>query len=72
MEMTSPDTTLGHLAHPARMWPRNLAVLVAVLLLSVLPLAAQGTDDCYMCHQDPDLTGQRDGEEIQVFVDESE
>jgi predicted CXXCH cytochrome family protein len=53
------------------MWPRNLAVLVAVLLLSVLPLAAQGNDDCYMCHQDPDLTGQRDGEEIQVFVDES-
>jgi predicted CXXCH cytochrome family protein len=32
-------------------------------------ILAQANDDCLMCHEDPDLTGTRDGQEIAMDVD---
>jgi predicted CXXCH cytochrome family protein len=41
----------------------------ALLSLVALPVWAQGNDDCMMCHEDPELTGERGGEEISVWFD---
>ncbi len=54
---------------PRAAWP---AVAAALLLVApVLPsgAVAQTVEDCLICHEDPDLTGERDGREISVFVD---
>lgn len=53
---------------------RRLLIILSCLLLGGALLApggaaAQGNDDCLMCHEDPDLTGERDGREISLFVD---
>lgn len=48
---------------------RVTACAVAVAMLLVVPLAAQSNDDCLMCHEDPDLVGERGGKEVSVFVD---
>ncbi len=44
---------------------------VALLVAGVLspPASAQENEDCLVCHEDPDLTGTRDGREISVHVD---
>jgi cytochrome b subunit of formate dehydrogenase len=42
--------------------------LVATALLLVAPAFAEN-DDCLICHSDSDLTGERDGKEISVWVD---
>jgi len=45
---------------------------VAVCLVSAgfaLPVGAQENDDCFMCHEDPDLVGERGGDEHAMFVD---
>ena len=41
----------------------------ALLLFLLAPVSAQENDDCLMCHEDPDLTGTRNGAEISVHVD---
>ncbi len=45
------------------------AVLTIGLLLAVVPAVAQDSEDCLVCHEDADLTGERDGKEISVHVD---
>jgi cytochrome b subunit of formate dehydrogenase len=46
------------------------AVACSVLLLLLLsPLTAQENDDCMMCHEDPELSGVRNGEEVSVYID---
>ncbi len=48
------------------------AILLLVLgSLVAFPPAARGqdADECLSCHEDPDLTGERDGKEIPVHVD---
>jgi len=49
---------------------RGSGWLLAVLLVLGWPAAAQENDDCLMCHADPDLTGERNGREISLHVDE--
>jgi len=48
-----------------------LGYLVTLTLVLVLGtgIHAQSIDDCMMCHEDPDLTMERDGREISVGVD---
>ena len=45
---------------------RLLAAIVGVALAALLfasPATAQGNDDCLMCHEDPELVGERRSEE---------
>jgi len=49
-----------------RMW---FVVLVALAAAVAAPVAAQENDDCLMCHEDPDLVGERGGSEFSVHVD---
>lgn len=42
-----------------------------LLLLSAPPLTAQSREDCLACHSDPDLTMEKRGREISLFVDEA-
>ncbi|MCP4203676.1 MAG: hypothetical protein GY769_17300 [bacterium] len=47
-------------------------VLVAALLCAILPVSAtlaQDAEECLFCHEDADMTGTRDGQEISVYVD---
>ena len=51
---------------------RQLAVWSgAILLLLALAgaAAAQDTEECLYCHEEADITGERDGQEISVHVD---
>ncbi len=48
-----------------RLW---IVVLVALAVVAA-PAAAQENDDCLMCHEDPELVGERGGEEFSVHVD---
>ena len=64
----------GYLSSITR--PRALGAFLAALLVAwlaavfvVRPVAAQSVDDCLMCHEDPDLTIDRDGREVSLFVD---
>jgi len=45
--------------------------VAACLVLLITPgwVLGQSTEDCMMCHEDPDLTGERGGREVSVFVD---
>jgi cytochrome b subunit of formate dehydrogenase len=45
-------------------------ILVTLVMLGI-PLAsmAQEVDDCLMCHEDETLTGERNGQEISLFLD---
>ncbi|MCP4583578.1 MAG: hypothetical protein GY839_18365 [candidate division Zixibacteria bacterium] len=47
---------------------KSLLIIMLVFAMS-FAIKAQSTDDCLMCHEDPDLTTDRDGHEISVFVD---
>ncbi|MBW2264441.1 MAG: hypothetical protein JRG91_20950, partial [Deltaproteobacteria bacterium] len=46
-----------------------LSLVTVVILSASVSLQAQENDDCFMCHEDPDLTGERGGREIPVHVD---
>lgn len=46
-----------------------LFISIIFLLLPARALQAQSTEDCMMCHEDPELTGERYGREISVHVD---
>lgn len=45
--------------------------IASALLVSGLATSAgaQSAEDCLLCHEEPELTGERDGREISVFVD---
>ncbi len=43
--------------------------IALALLLAIAPAGAQESEDCLLCHEEGDLTGERDGREISVFVD---
>jgi cytochrome b subunit of formate dehydrogenase len=45
------------------------AVVAAIVMTTALPSFAQSNDDCLMCHEDPELVGERGGTEVSVFVD---
>jgi len=45
------------------------AVLSIGLLFTVVPAAAQDSEECLFCHEDAELTGERAGKEISVHVD---
>ncbi len=48
-----------------------LALVLTVLLIFVASdLAAQTAEDCLICHEDPDLTTERDGHEVSLTIDE--
>ena len=51
-----------------RRFLRSLFLLTIVMLVGSLVLA-QENEDCLMCHEDPDMTGEIDGKEVSVFVD---
>jgi cytochrome b subunit of formate dehydrogenase len=46
----------------------SVAVMAAITL-QIAVAGAQGNDDCLMCHEDPELVGERHGIEIPVFID---
>ena len=52
---------------------RFASVVGAFLMLGfILPASlgmAQENEDCLMCHEDPELVGERGGKEVSVFVD---
>ncbi|MCG6962636.1 MAG: hypothetical protein LJE95_05135, partial [Acidobacteria bacterium] len=50
-------------------WVRLLAVGLVVASGMVVPATAQENATCLECHSDHDLTGERNGKEISVFVD---
>lgn len=50
----------------------QLLILSVILILSTAGLLnAQSREDCLMCHSDRDLTMERRGREVSLFVDES-
>ncbi len=51
---------------------RSLFLLAAAVLVMIFatPIAlAQENEDCLMCHEDPELVGERGGVEVSMFVD---
>jgi cytochrome b subunit of formate dehydrogenase len=49
---------------------RNTVLGVSmIILLCATQVGAQESSDCLMCHEDPDGTGERAGQEISIFVD---
>jgi len=46
-----------------------LAALIFAAAISGSMITAQEVDDCMMCHEDPDLTGEVNGRETSVYVD---
>jgi cytochrome b subunit of formate dehydrogenase len=56
-----------------RPWSRDVKLGVATVIMAIgiaLPwtVSAQANDDCLMCHSDPDLTGEKGGHEVSMFV----
>ncbi len=52
-------------------FPGQVRVLfsgILILLLSIIKVAAQTDEDCMMCHEDPDLTVERNGQTVSMFV----
>ncbi len=47
----------------------GLWIILGTLLLCS-PAGAQSADDCLECHSDPELTADRDGREVSVYVDD--
>lgn len=60
---------------PLRPWMRSCFVRCVPGILTLLclwacgPAGAQSVDDCLMCHDDPDLTVERDGHEVSLAID---
>ena len=48
-----------------------LLLIPAAVLLGSGAIQSQESDFCFECHSDEDLTGERAGKEISVFVDQS-
>ncbi len=49
---------------------KAICLIVTIFLLGATPLPfAQSVDDCMMCHEDPDLTKERDGREVSLSID---
>ncbi len=46
-----------------------IAAIFLGSLVTVMPAAAQSVEDCLMCHEDPELEGDRAGKTISVYVD---
>ncbi|MEN8163971.1 MAG: hypothetical protein ABFS37_07575, partial [Acidobacteriota bacterium] len=47
-----------------------IAVVVSFgILFGTSPAWAQSNEDCLMCHEDPDATGERGGHVVSIFVD---
>ncbi|UCD16997.1 MAG: cytochrome c3 family protein [Candidatus Zixiibacteriota bacterium] len=44
-------------------------ILLPVFLFAGANLCAQSAEDCLICHEDPDLTKERDGREVSLFID---
>ena len=47
----------------------GMVVALSGILLTAQSVHAQSVDDCMMCHEDPDLTTERNGREISLGVD---
>ncbi len=46
------------------------SILILIVIIAACgPVSAQGIDDCLMCHEDPSLTGERNGTEFSAYVD---
>ncbi|MCK7528204.1 MAG: cytochrome c3 family protein [Ignavibacteriales bacterium] len=56
------------------MLPKHLKKIQTLLVIGlvILPtnIYAQSNDDCLMCHSDNELTMEKKGKEISLFVDE--
>ena len=50
-------------------WMAAIAGVALAILIFATPATAQSNDDCMMCHEDPELVGERHGVEIPVFID---
>ena len=75
---TMVQQALGHAGYKRqframRIRPNRLRIAVALLLwlgvAAAAPVPAQENDNCLICHAEPDLTSERDGREISVWVD---
>lgn len=49
---------------------RTSSILISLLLIFAIKVDAQSVDDCLMCHGDPDLTAERNGQEISLYIDQ--
>lgn len=56
-----------------KMLPKHLRNSLLIIGLVILPsiIYAQSIDDCLMCHSDNELTMEKNGKEISLFVDEN-
>lgn len=43
------------------------ALIFLAMMLGLNALYAQSNEDCMMCHEDTDLTTERNGKEVSVF-----
>lgn len=50
---------------------KPLLFFFIITLLIPVRISAQSKDDCLMCHSDSELTTEREGKEVSLFVDES-
>jgi predicted CXXCH cytochrome family protein len=48
---------------------KKLAMIILSLLSFAGIIRGQSNDDCILCHEDRDLTGERDGKTVSMFVD---
>ncbi|MEW6220529.1 MAG: cytochrome c3 family protein [Thermodesulfobacteriota bacterium] len=51
---------------------RLLPLAILAIILLVRPASALDDGDCLGCHNDPDMTSEKNGEEISLFVDEAQ
>ena len=50
-------------------WRKITFLFVLIFLLKIPLVFGQSNDDCFMCHEDPELTSERDGKVRSMFVD---
>jgi cytochrome b subunit of formate dehydrogenase len=67
-----PPPSREHSSRLLGVFAHRLAAGLAFFVLTAgmaAAAAAQDTEDCILCHEDPDLTGERSGREISMHVD---
>jgi len=60
---------MANIQSDIRLTRRVFFLLLYLFGLATSPLLAQSDEDCLMCHGDPDLTAERNGRTVSMYVD---